>query len=129
MSALFVRGNAVIPLTPNETHVDKEGYLVTIASDVASLSASATVVATGVILEGRATTGQSGVGILGALSGTVRLKLSGTVTKGARVQQGTDGSVVTDAASGARVVVGVALESGVSGDLIEVATFTPVTLS
>lgn len=127
--SLFCRSNAVIPLTPNETHVAKEGYLVTIAGDVASLSASATTVARGVILEGQATTGQSSVGILGALAGTVRLKASGAITKGDRVQQHTDGSVVTDAGTGARVVVGVALETGVSGDLIEVATFTPVTLS
>ena len=129
MSALYARGNAIIPLTPNETHVDKEGYLVTFSGTTASLSASATVVATGVILEGQATTGKSSIGILGALAGTVRLKASGTITAGARVQQSTDGSIVTDAASGARVVVGVALESGVSGDLIEVATFTPTTLA
>lgn len=133
MSALFCRATAVVPATPAADQSDKEGYLVNLTSVSGALtstvSSSATVVAEGVILEGRATTGKSSIGILGALSGTVRLKLSGTVSAGDKLQQAADGTVVTDAATGARVLVGVALEDGVSGDLIEVATFTPLTLS
>ena len=129
MSSLFARSNAVIPQTPSATHASKEGYLVDLAAGVATISSSATVPADGVILEGQATTGQSSIGILGALSGTVRLKTSGVIAAGARVQQAADGTVVTDAGPGnARVVVGVALEAAVSGDLIEVATFAPMIL-
>jgi hypothetical protein len=129
MSALFCRSNAVVPYTPSATHVNKEGYLVDLANDTATISSSATVPADGVILEGQLTTGQSSIGILGALGGTVRLKTSGAIAKGARVQQAADGTVVTDAGPGnARVVVGVALEAAASGDLIEVATFAPMIL-
>ena len=56
-------------------------------------------------------------------------RMSGTVTKGDKMQQHTDGTWITDAASGARVVSLVALESGVSGDIIEAAMLTPITLS
>lgn len=133
MSALFCRASAVVPATPAADQSSKEGYTVNLTSVsgvlTATVSSSATVVAEGVILEGRTTSAKSSIGILGALSGTVRLKLSGTVSAGDKVQQSTDGTVVTDAGSGARVVIGVALEDGVSGDLIEVATFTPLTLS
>lgn len=125
MSALYTRENAVIPQTPSVTHVSKEGYLVDLADGTATISSSATVPAKGVILEGQATTGEDSIGILGALAGTVRLKTSGAITKGAQVCQAADGTIVTDAGSGARVAVGIALETGASGDLIEVATFTP----
>ncbi len=128
-SALFCRTPVVIPLTPSADQRDKEGYLVTISGDTATISSSATVHTRGVILEGNNTDKLSSVGILGALNGSVRLKASGVITKGDRVQQHTDGTVVTDATSGARVIVGTALESGVSGDLIEVATHVPITLS
>ena len=129
MSALYTRGNAIIPQTPSATHVSKEGYLVDLAAGTATISTSATVPADGVILEGQATTGQSSIGILGALAGTVRLKASGTIAAGARVIQAADGTVVSDSGPGnARVVVGVALEAAVSGDLVEVATMAPMIL-
>jgi hypothetical protein len=57
------------------------------------------------------------------------MALGGTVTKGAWVQQHTDGTVVTDATTGGRVLVGVACESGIAGDIIEVAPSAPVVLS
>jgi hypothetical protein len=120
------RDNAIIPFTPAADYSAKRGYLVDLASDTATISTSATTVAKGVIVEPNDTTAgyateKVGVAILGAIKGTVPMRLSGTVVKGAFVQQSTDGTVVTDAASGARVIVGVALESGVSGENIEVA--------
>lgn len=128
-SALFARSNAVLPFTPSADHTAKEGYLVALADDTATISASATVPAKGVILDGADTDGKSAIGILGALSGTVRLKTSGVIAKGARVQQAADGTVVTDSGPGnARVVVGIALEAAAAGDLIEVATLAPMIL-
>jgi len=109
--------------------VDKEGYLVNLAGETATISSSATVVAKGVILEGALTTAKSSIGILGALAGPVRLKASGVIAKGAAVQQAADGTILTDATTGARVLVGIALEAAVADQLIEVATFTPTTLS
>lgn len=129
MSALLTRATSIVKQTPSATHVDKEGYLVTMASGTATISTSATVPATGVILDGQATTGQSSIAVLGAVGGTVRMKASGTIAAGARVQQAADGTIVTDAGAGnARVVVGVALEAAVSGDLIEVAPLAPMIL-
>lgn len=133
-SALKYRADAILPFTPAADYSAKKGYLVTLSGDTATLSASATVRARGVILEGNLTaagyaTEEVSVGILGAISGTVPMKLSGTVTKGDALQQHTDGSVITDAASGSRVIVGIALESGVSGDIIEVAPQSPLPLS
>lgn len=133
-SALLSRGSAIIPALGATTLVDKEGYTCTLGVTggnlTATLGASATVPSTGVILEGVVAASLSSIGILGALDGPVRMKTSGAIVAGARVQQAADGTIVTDAGAGnARVVIGVAIESGASGDLIEVATFTPLTLA
>src|SRR4051812_7698796 len=120
MSTLYSRGNAIVPFTPSATHVDKEGYLVDLAGDTATISASASVPAKGVILEGKATTGQSSIGILGGLAAPIRLRAGGTIAKGAEVQQNTNGTVLTDAGNGnARLIVGVALEAAVTGQLFD----------
>lgn len=122
------RDNAIIPLTPAADYTTKRGYLVTFSGETATVSSSATTIAAGVIVEPNDTSAgyaseKVGVAILGAFKGTVPMRLSGTVTKGALVIQSTDGTVVTDAGSGQRVVVGRALESGVTGENIEVAPF------
>lgn len=121
---------AVIALTPAADYAAKKGYLGTFASDTFTVSASATVPATGVILEGNETTAgyateKVSVGILGSGLGAVQMRASGAITKGDLVVQSTDGSVVTDPATGARVGVGIALETGVSGENISVAPITP----
>lgn len=128
-SSLFARAVAVLGFTPSADHTGKGGYLVGLAGDVATISASATVPAEGVILDGNDVDAESSIGILGTLAGTVRLKTSGAIAKGARVMQAADGTIVTDAGPGtARVVVGIALEAADAGDLIEVATFAPMIL-
>src|SRR4051794_25744451 len=99
-----VRDNAVVHLTPATDCTEKEGYGVTISGDTATLGASATVVQDGIILEGGTVAQGVSVALLGGFKGTLNVKLGGTVVKGARLQQSTDGSYVTDAASGARVV-------------------------
>lgn len=129
MSSLYSRGNAILPFTPSADHTDKEGYLVGLAVETATISASATVPAKGVILDGRPTTGKSSIGILGALAAPIRMRASGAITKGDRVMQAADGTVVTDAGPGtARVVVGIALEAAVAGQLFEVAALAPMIL-
>lgn len=127
--SLFVRANAVLPFTPATDFSEKKGFLVTLAGDVATLSASASVPAEGVILDGTVAAQQSAIGILGTLPGTVRLKCHAAITKGDAVCQHTDGTIVTDPAAGARVKVGIACEDGAADELIEVATFTPQVLA
>jgi hypothetical protein len=100
----------------------------------ATVSASASVRAKGIILDGNRTaagyaTEKVTVALLGAYNGTCMVKLGGTVAAGDWVQQHTDGSVVTDAGASARVIVGQVLEAGVSGDLVEIAPCTPTVLS
>jgi hypothetical protein len=129
MSALYKRQPVVIPLTPSADQSGKEGYTVGIAGEVATISASATVPVRGVILDGNDVDGKSAVGILGALEGSVLMKTSGVITKGDRVMQAADGTILTDAGANARVLVGVAMESGAAGELIEVATHVPLTLA
>ena len=114
MSALYLRETAVIALTAAADYSAGRGKSVTISGDTATLSASATTQARGIILEGATSGNQVTVAILGAGGGTVPAKLSGTVTKGDKLQQHTDGTWITDAGTGSRVVSLLALESGVS---------------
>jgi len=123
------RDDAVIRLTPAADYTEKEGYGVTIAGDVATLGASATVINRGIILEGGTVDQEISVGILGALKGTCFVKLGGAVTKGDALIQKNDGTWVTDTGAGARVLSLTALETGVANDLIEAAPLTPVTLA
>ena len=133
MSTLY-RDNAIIPQTPAANMSDKKGYLVTIDGDEATLSASATTVANGVVIEPNDTAAgyaaeKVSVAILGAVKGTVPMRCGGSITAGARVQQHTDGTILTDAGTSARVIVGVALQDGVAGENIEVAPLTPTVLA
>lgn len=120
--------NAVLSLTPNETHVDKEGFGVTISGDVATINASASVHHDGIIIDGEATTGKSSVMVFPGTS-PVKVRLSGSVTKGAKLQQASDGTFVTDAATGSRVLAGRALQTGVTGENIWALLFNPIALS
>jgi hypothetical protein len=130
MSSLYARGNAIVPFTPSASQEDMEGYLVDLAGNTATISSSASVPAKGVILEGQDTTGVSSVGILGGIAAPVRLRAGGTIAKGAEVQQNTDGTVITDAGNGnARLIVGVALEAAVTGQLFDAVTHTPIARS
>lgn len=128
-----LKNAATLRATPPSDYSALEGYGVTIGVTAgaltATVSASATVVIEGIIAEAGTVAQGVGVQVPGAGSGTMHVKLSGTVTAGDKIQQAADGTFVTDAGAGARVVVGIALESGVSGDLIEAAIQTPVTLS
>ena len=130
MSTLYSRGNAIVPFTPSASQEDMEGYLVDLAGDTATISSSASVPAKGVILEGQDVSGISSIGIIGGLAAPVRLRAGGTIAKGAEVQQNNDGTVLTDAGSGnARLIVGVALEAAVTGQLFDAVTHTPIARS
>jgi len=127
MSSLLARGNAIIPITGNDL-TDKEGYLLKESSGNLVLNDSATAPARAVCLEGNTAAKNSSAIIIGS-GQVVRLKAGGAITKFNQVTQKNDGTVIADAGSGARVAVGIALETGVTDALIEVALQTPTVLS
>ena len=116
MSATSAGSACIETFTPAADMTGKEGYGVTLTGGVATLGASATTPHQGIITQGAATTGKATVALLG-FNEPVWLKISGTVTKGDFLKQHTDGTYVVNA-SGARVVGAIAMEAGVSGDLI-----------
>jgi hypothetical protein len=118
--------NAILAMTPVADHRTKEGYFVSVASDVATVLSSATTLPFGVIVEGENTDGVDSIAMCGE-PGLFLVKASGPIAQGAAVQLHTDGSVVTDATAGARVLVGRAAEAAVSGDLFKCQLWTPVT--
>jgi len=125
----IVRAIAIIALTPAADHSDAEGYFVKLIAGVPVVCDAVTDVPFGILIDGEEAGGVDSVGICGGNLPTVRVKLSGSVDKGDTLQLHSDGSCVVDAESGARVVVGQALEDGVSGDLIEAVILTPVKYS
>lgn len=131
-NALKTRESAIYPLKPAADYSAKKGYTVTDDGVTATLSASAAVPATGVILEGgKDANSLITVGVLGGFEGTCLLKTSGVINPGKRVQQAADGTILEDAGPGTgRVVIGKNLEPAANaiGDMIEVATFPPMIL-
>ena len=135
-SQLQARGNAIYQETATDLSA-AVGKLVTFSAGAPSVSASATVPATGIVLDARTrtvagtTTYQNAIGILGLLPGPVRAKISATATAikfGDELQQAADGTLTNDAGSGARLIVGICTDiNGASaGDLCEVSLFKPV---
>ena len=62
----------------------------------------------------------------GGLAGTVKLELNGPVTVGQYLVLDAAGVVSADPGSGARILVGQALEAGVASELIEAVIFKPI---
>ncbi len=120
---------AIISLTPSADHRTKEGCFVTLSGETAVLCASATTKPFGLILEGENTDGVDSIAVAGGNVGVCKVKASGVIAAGAYCQLHTGDGVVTDATTGARVLVAIALESAVSGDLIDAILLTPVTYS
>lgn len=123
---MIARKEAIFKATPAADHSEKEGYFVegTLAS--VSVCNAATDIPLGVIVQGEATTGQDSIAVCGGNVGTCHVKLTGTVAQGAFLQLTATGTVITDAGTGARVVVARAMEAGVTGDLIEAVLLNPV---
>ncbi len=129
MSALYKRAAAIFASTGVDLSAAL-GKLVTFSAGVPAVSASATVPATGIVIEAEVAAKQSSLGVIGALSGTVLAKLSAStaaVAQGDKLQQAADGTL-TKETTGARVTVAVVVDpnGGVAGDLVEVALITPV---
>ena len=124
-SALFARTNGVFPYNDASTDFSaKNGLLCGASAGVITVSSSATTKAMFVCLDGMPVNRDSAFGVLGQIP-PVRLMAGGTIAKGDIVCQNSDGTVITDAGSGARVTVGVALEAATIGQYIVVATWPP----
>ena len=122
----LARSNAIISIFTDENVVGKEGHFVFMSSNTAiGIVGSAIEPPFGLLLTGGLANERVTVAIPGALAGTVRVKLAGTVYIGTRLQLTADGRVVEHDNSAPRMIVGVALEGGVTGELIEAALFTP----
>lgn len=128
---MIARTNAVVALTPAADHTGKEGYFVELTAGEASIVNSAADVPFGVITEGyNPDKGNDSIAVsAGGFAGTVKVKLSGAVTKGDFLTVAADGTVVTDDGAGARVQVAQALEDGAADELIEAVIFKPIVLS
>ena len=136
MSSLQSKGNGIFVETATDLSA-AIGKLVTFTAGAPVVSASATVPAVGIVLDARkrtvgsTTTNDNAIGILGAVPGTVRAKISATATAikfGDALQQSTDGTLTNDAGSGARSIVAVCAElnGAVAGDLCDVCLLVPV---
>lgn len=124
---MLIKSNGIIPLTPTADHSDKEGYFVENSSGSAAIVNATTDIPLGVILDGEDTAGKSSIALCGGFHGTCYVKTSGAIAFGALLQLAADGTVITDAATGARVIVGRKVDAGTcsSGDLIEAIIFRP----
>jgi hypothetical protein len=122
----FTKDVAVLALVAAADHSTKRGFLCKITAGQAAVHDSATAEPFGIILDGEKAGGMDSVGVLGGNLGTVKVKLGGNITAiGTRLVAKADGTVEADDAAGARVVVGKALETGVTDELIEAVLFEP----
>lgn len=127
---MISRTTTVVPLTPAADHRNYEGYSGVLSGSTFALGSSPTAKPYGVIIEGENTDGVDSIAIFGGNAGIVKVKLSGTVSKGGYGQLHSDGQTfVADAESGARVVCCIFDEAGVSSDLVDAVLITPVTYS
>jgi len=114
--------NKIISATAGGTLTDKEGYFVKQSSGSIVIVSGATDRPAGVLVAGAASGSECEL----ALPGEIALvKLAGTVSKHQEIQVESDGSVIANAGSGSRVIVGQMLEAGVLGDLKRALIYEP----
>lgn len=126
-TALNARTNAVFAYSDALTDFSlSNGLLVSSAAGALTVSASATVPAVAICLDGQGVNKQSNLQVLGC-GAPVRMVADGVINAYDRVIQHNNGKVLTDSGPGnARVIVGVALEAAVAGDYFIVAPIAPV---
>ena len=118
MAGALTRDTAIFALTPAADQTGKEGYAVKIVGSTAAIS-TAHDGNFGVIIDGEATTGKSTVASMAGASGTVKVKLSGTVALGGKLMVHTDGT--WKAHTSTNNVSGMAMEAGTATELVEAA--------
>jgi len=118
MAGSLTRDAAIFALTPAADQTGKEGYAVKISGLKAAIS-TAHSGNFGVILDGETTSGKSTIASMAGASGTVKVKLSGTVALGGLLMVHSDGT--WKAHTGANNVYAVAMEAGTDTELVEAA--------
>jgi hypothetical protein len=138
-SSLQAKGNAIYVDTTTDLSA-AIGKLCTFSAGLPAVSGSATVPATGLILDARTrtstgtTTYLNSIGILGGLPGPCRGLVSASsaaLSFGDRVMQAADGTLTKEVTGSARVVTGICtdLNGGNPGDFSEFTFFTPLYLT
>jgi hypothetical protein len=122
----LTRTNAIISVVTDEDLTGKEGRFVRISnSDTICLVNYALEKPLGLLLVGGKAYERVTVAIPGALAGTVRVKINGPVSFGELLQLTATGCVEAYSNEFPQMVVGVALEAGITGELIEAALYVP----
>lgn len=124
----LTRENAILPFTPAVDLTGKEGYAVSVnAQGEVALHDDDTVEPFGVIIHGTNTDEKSSIALFaGGLAGTVKLKLDDALTQvGALLHVTDDGVFSPDNIY--TIACAQALETGVTGELIEAVLFRPTT--
>ncbi len=138
-SSLYAKGNPIYVDTSTDLSA-AIGKLVTFAAGVPVVSASATVPASGLVMDARTkTTGsptgsitiyQNSIGFLASMPAPVRVQLSATsaaLSFGDRLMQAADGTVTKEVTGQNRVIVGTCtdLNGAQPGDLFEATLCDP----
>jgi hypothetical protein len=131
MNQQLVRTNAILPFAAvgNADLTGKEGYWVKAdaATGRVALLTSGSDMPFGVIVRGAAAPEKNSIALgFGGLAGTVRVKIAADIAFVAALKTRADAACDLFTGSPGEVMVGMALESGLSGELIEVALCTPV---
>lgn len=124
MAGALTRDNAIFAIASSADLTGKEGYAVKIAATKAEIATAGNDVF-GVVLDGETTSGLNTIASLAGASGTVKVKLSGTVALGGHMEVHTDGTF--KASAGSVDISAVAMEAGVATEMIEAALVTGFT--
>jgi len=126
----LVRTNAILPFAAladaDFTGLEGKWVEADSASGRVKLITAANARPLGVIIKGVAAPEKNSIAINVGLAGTVRLKLGADVAFGAMLKIRADATCQTAAFSSGEVIVGVALEAGVTDELIEAALSVPL---
>lgn len=122
----FAREYAVESLVAAADHSGSKGHFVELSSGQAAIVNAATDVPYGIILVGETAGKADSIGVLGGNLGPVPVKAGGAISKGDFLELTANGDVVPDSGSGARVIVGRAMEDAADDERFEAVVFNPV---
>lgn len=119
----------VLPFISAADLTDKEGFFVEISAGKISIANAATDVPLGVIAKGTTAGGHNAVAMAGQITRVKCNSTAGTIVEGTYLTLASDGTVVADPGTGARVQVARAVEPGANNALIEALVINPVVIA
>lgn len=126
-----VFSDPILSLQAIDDQSARRGCFVKFNGAAAALVTSATDMPVGVLLDGDIAGGRSSVALYNTAA-VLKVKCGatpGSIVPGSLLQLQSDGAVRLDAGTGARVLVGTALETGAAGALIDAILFRPALMS